>query len=299
MKKKRAKIFSISKFLTFFSVIIFFFFLAHIFSAKIERAKILQELETQINAEAADFSGKFSLSIYRPGFWDLEFEHESDQRIAAASIIKIPILAVALKAVREEKITLKDRVTVNPSEVVGGSGILRRIDLPIELTFEGLLIYMMAISDNTATNKVIDLLGFDYINNVFAELGLDSTVLARKMMDFKSRSQGVENYTSSRDLASLLKKIYYNQLFDEESSKQAKRILLFQQHRDRIPLLLPENTSVAHKTGLERGVLHDAGIVYGENSDFIIAVLTRDVTSFGEAKKFIAQISYLAYNLLN
>lgn len=280
----------------FFLILFFFLFF---FAQKTRQDKLLKELERQVSLQAENFSGTFSLSIYQPGIFGLEFDYLGQEPVVAASVIKIPILAAALQAVFEQKVAMDQKVLIMPADVIGGSGILKGIDLPIELTFEGLLLYMMAISDNTATNKVIDILGFEYINQVFSAFDLTETVLRRKMMDFESRRKGIENYTSSRDLVYLLKQIYHKRLFNEKITAKAKRLLLFQQHKDRIPLLLPEGVVTAHKTGLERGVVHDAGIVYGEKANFVIAVLTKNVSDYSEAKKFIAQISHLSYNLLN
>lgn len=261
--------------------------------------RTLADLEFKVKHQAQEFSGNFSLAVYKPGFFNLEFTYNGSKKIRAASVIKTQILAVALEAVSRGQLALDQKVLIAPSDLIGGSGILKRVELPIELTLEVLLFYMMAISDNIATNKVIDLLGFDYINQSFSRLGLDDTVLTRKMMDFDARGRGFENYTSSQDMLAVLKKIYYNRLFSKELSEFAKNLLLYQQHRDRIPLFLPKGTLIAHKTGLERGVVHDAGIIYGKNYDLIICVLTEDVTSYQEAKDFIAQISHLTYNLLN
>lgn len=299
MKKKTKKnFFSLRTFFCLFilsAIALSFFFLFE----RNKQVRIAKELGAQLELYASDFSGGFSLAIYGPGIAGFEFSYNCSEQIAGASVMKIPILAAALNAIDDQMITFQERIKVFSSDIVGGSGILRRIDLPIELTFEALLVYMMAISDNTATNKVIDLLGFEYINRSFDNLGLQDTILSRRMMEFSQRSRGIENFTSSRDLTHLLRKIYYNQLFSPELSRKAKNIMLLQQHSDRIPLLLPEVVVAAHKTGLERGVVHDAGIVYGEKRDFVISILTKNVRDSNEAKRFIAQVSYLAYNLLN
>jgi len=78
-----------------------------------------------------------------------------------------------------------------------------------------------------------------------------------------------------------------------------RNLLSRQQYNDRIAYFLPKEVEVAHKTGLEKGVVHDAGIIYGKKNDFIICVLTKDVKNYQKAKKFIANVSQLSYNLLN
>ena len=63
-------------------------------------------------------------------------------------------------------------------------------------------------SDNTASNKLIDILGFEYINNSFEKIGLNNTILNRKLMDFSLRQKGIENYISCSDLSLVLEKVY-------------------------------------------------------------------------------------------
>ncbi|MCF7872844.1 MAG: class A beta-lactamase-related serine hydrolase [Candidatus Omnitrophica bacterium] len=267
--------------------------------AKIKQNISLNYLEEQISHFKSDFSGSSSLIIYKPGFLKFEFAYNQDEKIAAASLIKLPILAAALKAVYEDRIELDQKVQITSKDITGGSGIFKKIEMPFSLTFKELLSFMIIISDNTATNKVIDILGIDYINKSFLDFNLKDTVLKRKMMDFSSRSKGIENYTSSRDVVRILKKIYYEQLINQQFSQFARDLLSRQQYNDRIAYFLPKEVEVAHKTGLERGVVHDAGIVYGKKKDFIICVLTKDVRNYSKAKEFIANISQLSYNFLN
>lgn len=267
--------------------------------AKIKQNISLSHLEEQINQLKSDFPGSSSLIIYKPGFLKFEFAYNPNEKIAAASLIKLPILAVALKAVYEDRIKFDQKVQIASKDITGGSGIFKKIEMPFNLTFKELLSFMVIISDNTATNKVINLLGLDYINKEFKNFGLKDTILKRKMMDFSGRSKGIENYTSSRDTIRILKKIYYEQLINKQFSQFARDLLSRQQYNDRIAYFLPKEVEIAHKTGLERGVVHDAGIIYGKKKDFIICVLTKDVKNYSKAKEFIANISRLSYNLLN
>jgi beta-lactamase class A len=266
---------------------------------KINEKLILKKIEKQVSDYKADFSGECSIIIQKPGFLGFEFAYKPDQKIPAASLIKLPILAAAFGAIKEGRLKMNQKVVVRGADIAGGSGIFKRVDLPLKVTFEELLSFMIIISDNSATNKVIDLLGKDYINKIFLSLGLKNTSLERKMMDFSSRRKGFENYTSSRDIVKILKMIYNNQLGDKSFSLFARNLLSRQQYNDRIAFLLPEGIEVAHKTGLEKGVVHDAGIVYGEKNNFIISVLTKNVKNYKKAKEFIAKISILSYNLLN
>ncbi|MCF7873416.1 MAG: class A beta-lactamase-related serine hydrolase [Candidatus Omnitrophica bacterium] len=277
------------------------FLIAVIFAAfgKVKQKIRQRFLEKQINSYTSEFSGESSFIIYKPGFFGIEFAHNPNEKIAAASLIKLPILAASFKAVDGGRIEFEQKVIVAPKDITGGSGIFKKVAMPLSLTFKELLSFMIMVSDNSATNKVIDLLGMDYINQSFLDFNLKDTVLERKMMDFSSRKKGFENYTSSRDIVTILKMIYHKKLINRRFSLLARDLLSHQQYNDRIAYLLPEEIEVAHKTGLERGVVHDAGIVYGKKSDFIICVLTQEVKNYREAKKFIANLSQLSYNFLN
>ncbi|MCF7916475.1 MAG: class A beta-lactamase-related serine hydrolase [Candidatus Omnitrophica bacterium] len=266
---------------------------------KIKKQIGVNSLKKQINYQAKKFSGQYSLIIYEPGLLGFELSHQPALKIPAASLIKLPILAVALKAVEQNHINFNQEVIITASDITGGSGIFKRVDLPLRITFKELLSFMIIISDNSATNKVVDLLGLNYINKEFKSFGLKDTILAREMMDFVSRKKGFENYTSSRDIISILKKIYQGTLVNDQFSQFAKNLLSRQQYNDRIARFLPKGVKVAHKTGLERGVVHDAGIVYGKKQDFIISVLTEEVRNYKKAKEFIAKITEVSYNFLN
>jgi beta-lactamase class A len=296
--KKIKKILNRKTYFWFLSVLIIAA-LASIFVAKIKQNINLNYLEEEISRFRSDFSGTPSLIIYKPGFFKFEFAYNQSEKIAAASLIKLPILAVALKAIDEGYLNFDQEVYITSKDITGGSGIFKKIEMPFNLTFKELLSFMIIISDNTATNKVIDILGIDYINKAFLDFGLEDTTLRRKMMDFSGRSKGIENYTSSRDIVKILKGIYYKQLVNQQYSQFMRNLLSRQQYNDRIAYFLPKEVEVAHKTGLEKGVVHDAGIIYGKKNDFIICVLTKDVKNYQKAKKFIANVSQLSYNLLN
>ena len=130
-----------------------------------------------------------------------------EEYFPAASLIKLPLLAVAFQAMEEDIISWEDFIIINKKDFAGGSGIIKAMKMPLKLTFGKLCETSIIHSDNTATNKIIDILCFDYINENFKKIGLADTTLKRKMMDFAERSKGIENYTSTSDIAFLLEKI--------------------------------------------------------------------------------------------
>lgn len=228
--------------------------------------------------------------------WQITFNPED--KIAAASVVKVAIMASCLKAADEAKIYLTSSEKISSRNIVQGSGLLKYMREGTEFTLDKLITLMIAESDNTASNMLIERLGFDYINQSWKEFGMLDTKLERKMMDFYSRNKGIENYTSATDMALLLEKIYRNELLDEKDCRQILRTLKLQRVNDRIPARLPVEVVVAHKTGLERGVCHDAGIIFSPYGDFLIVVLTKGAASTQEAKDFIATVTFEVYNYL-
>jgi beta-lactamase class A len=261
-----------------------------------KKVKSFRDLEKRINTEQQGVRINSSIFIKDLDSPDFKLFVGEDEAFIAASIIKIPVAAVAFKAVEEGKLSLSEKVTIKRKDIAGGSGILKAKKLPLKLTVREVLELMISRSDNTATNKMIDLLGYDYIDESFQELGLKKTILKRKMMDFSLRRKGVENYTSVSDICLLLEKIYNNEFINEEASRIMLSFLENQKVKDRLPRYLPDKIRVAHKTGLEKGVVHDAGIVFSPKGNYIICVFTKNAGSFSRAKKFIAKVSLLTYN---
>jgi len=271
---------------------------------EIKRQKVLLEkrktswleLKQTIGGEIAKFKGDVGVVIKDLTMnWEISFNE--DKLFPSASLVKIPIMASCFSAIRERKLKFENIVKLKLTDKVSGSGILKNMHTGKELSIEELLELMITDSDNTATNVLIDQLGLDYLNMTFKSLGLKDTNLARKMMDFKSRSQGIENYTTAKDIALILEKIYRKDLINRDVSLECVRLLKQQKINGRISLYLPSEVTVAHKTGLERFVCHDAGIVYTCKGNFLICVLTkhsRETTS-RVAKKFIARIALITY----
>ena len=225
------------------------------------------------------------------------FLHNEELVFPAASLVKIPIMVACFKAAQDGLLDLNEEYVLQRRDKVGGSGLIRRMRSGRVFTYEQLIDYMVAHSDNTATNVLIERLGFDYINNVFRELGLEKTVLRRKMIDFSARNQGTENYTNAAEISELLGKIYYGLCLNPEISEKCLEVLKRQKINDRLPRYLPRDVTVAHKTGLEREVCHDAGIVFTSSGDYIITVLVRTWVGPKTAKNFIARLSSYFYQV--
>ncbi|MDD5136589.1 MAG: class A beta-lactamase-related serine hydrolase, partial [Candidatus Omnitrophica bacterium] len=226
-----------------------------------------------------------------------QIDANKDIAIPSASIVKIPIMMAVFSAAKDGKINLNDTIELKNSDKTDGSGVLKNALAGPGYKVEDLISLMITQSDNTAANMLIDRVGIDDLNSRFAKLGLKHTNLSRKMMDFRSRKSGVENYTTAGDMAYLLEGLYRGKFLGRDVSNRCLEFLAEQKINDRIPRRLPADTTVAHKTGLENGVCHDVGIVYTDKGNFLICVLVKHRSSTARvAKKLIAHLSLAAYS---
>lgn len=253
-------------------------------------------LREMITDEIAKFKGEVGIVIKDLAMnWEISFN--KDRLFPSASLVKVPIMAACFLASEEGMLKLNRDVVLNSTDKSPGSGILKKAMPGTTFSVEELISLMIYESDNTATNMLIDMVGDDYLNNSFKAFGLKDTNLSRKIADYYSRNKGIENYTTSQDMAFILERIYRRDLVNENVSQRCLRLLKLQRITDRIPKYLPTEIVVAHKTGLEHGICHDVGIVFTKKGNFLICVLTqhRDSNS-NSAKEFIAKIALHTYN---
>lgn len=210
-----------------------------------------------------------------------------------ASTIKIPIMLEVLRNVELGNLSLNQNVEIKEEDRVAFS-IISELGVK-EYSILDLITLMIIISDNTATNVLIDLVGYDSINNLMEKFHFENTKLQRKMMDFEAIKKGYRNTTTPMEMAIILENVCNNKMLREESSKLALDIMKRQLHKDCIPRYLPDNTSIAHKTGELGGLNHDIGIVYLEETSYLIGVFTENAKDNLENKRLIGSISKLVY----
>jgi len=192
-----------------------------------------------------------------------------------ASVIKIAILARMYQAARAGKFALDDRITIQPSEAVAGSGRLQerlKSGGPATLTVRELIAAMIEWSDNTATNKCIALAGMDDVNRMMDELGLPHTRLRRKMMDSTAVARGEENLSTPEEMARLVETIYRGKLVDQAASREMVEIL--KKVEGGIHEGLPLDIETASKTGELPGARGETGIVFLEGRPFVLSVMS-------------------------
>lgn len=132
----------------------------------------------------------------------------ADVAFPQASAIKIPILMEVYKQAHQEKFKLSDVRPVKPANVVGGAGIIKDLVDPAPFSIKNLCILMIALSDNTATNSLIDLVGISNINASLQSLGLNEILVQRNMVNAAASGRGDENISTPAEAAKILQMLY-------------------------------------------------------------------------------------------
>jgi beta-lactamase class A len=159
-----------------------------------------------------------------------------------------------------------------------------------------LLRLMITRSSNFATNTLITLVGAEAVTRSMRSLGAQRIQVLRGVEDGKAFEKGLNNTTTARDLAIILRAIEEGRAGSPAATHQMLAILLAQEFNEKIPAGLPPGTRVAHKTGEITAVSHDAAIIYPSGrKPYVLVVLTRGISDGTRSSKLIADISSILY----
>lgn len=214
----------------------------------------------------------------------------------SASTIKLVVMSEILREVKAGEHSLDERIKLTDDIKTGGDGILKELNSGHEFTLMEIITLMIILSDNTAANILIDMAGMDKVNKMAEELELKNTRLQRRMMDSAAARAGRENLTCAGDMHHLLKLVYQGKNIDEYYSGIMLGILKRQQVGGRLNLYLPDDITIAHKTGDLDRLEHDVGIVYLPNCTYIICVLTNKTETNKDGREIIGKISKVVYD---
>lgn len=215
---------------------------------------------------------------------------------ASASMIKLVVLAALFDKVAAGEIDLAAQVEVKASDIVSGTGTVQD-DGPGTYELQELARRMIADSDNTATNVIVDLIGMDAVNEEASKLGLTGTVMARKMMDMVAADQGMRNRMTSDDAATILNLIATGKLVNEQMSELAMNFLLQQTINAGLTDAIPAGVQVAHKTGELNQAEHDGGVVLAAHP-YVLVVMTEGIDNY-LGVSVIADVSRAVYVATN
>jgi beta-lactamase class A len=227
--------------------------------------------------EAVPSRGKIHVAAWERGKADDAVFVLADDLVPAASMIKVPIFAAVLERVADGGLDLEQPVNV-PARRAGGSGVLYAMPRVDVLTLADLLTLMIIVSDNAATNVLIDLVGQEHVNRFCVANGLTGTTLRRRMMDTDAIRRGIDNTTTARDQARMFDLLAGDDLLSGPLRDFAMDVLANQQFNEGLRSSIPEELTIFHKTGELPGVRHDAGIITASDGrQAVVAVLVSDV----------------------
>ena len=258
------------------------------------------KLESTINDIDRNLDGVLGVAIEDLSTGQRFLLH-GDSIFPQASSIKTAVLAelyrqAQLSAQGESgKAKLTDLYTVRAADLVQDSDIMGGLTPGVtQITNRDLATMMVAVSDNSATNVLIDRLGMENVNALLDSLALHNTKLRRKMMDVKAAAEGRENISTPQDMLTLLEKIYQGKVLNKEMTADFFKML--STHKDSfIPRGLPDGLQIANKPGELEAVRNDSGIVFLQNRPYIICVMTTYLVRERDGEEAIAKISAAAY----
>lgn len=203
-------------------------------------------------------------------------EFNADMPLLAASVIKIPVMVEAFRAFESGELDPNELHVLKDAERMPSCGCLNRLHAGLEVTLMDLVELMIILSDNTATNVLIDMLGVDNINRTLRSCGVENSTIRRKLFDREGHLRGIENTVTARDMSRLLKMMYKGELISSDASARMIDILKAQRLNSKFPFFLKSRgIAVAHKTGEDDGITNDVGIIYADQP-FVLAMLSNE-----------------------
>jgi beta-lactamase class A len=196
----------------------------------------------------------------------------------------------------ENKLDWSQKIALTDPDKVSGSGILTEFSAGDLFPIRDLMHVMIVVSDNTATNLILDRIGGDAVNRRMAQLGLTQTAVMRKIMQSKlfpdgkpahpegvteeGRKPGNDRWGTGRscprDMVVLLEKLYRGQLVSKQASEEMLRVLKRQRDQQGVPRHL-RDTVVASKTGALDHLRSEVALVYSQHGPVAISITVNNI----------------------
>ena len=257
------------------------------------KAKILELMEKYPKLKASVFVWEYSTGA--------GFEINSDEVYPSASIIKIPIAFELIRLVDQTSktpnpISLTDKRVFSEQYRTLGSGDLQYTRAGVAYSLDHLANIMIANSDNSATNMILNEIGgMDNFNRAMRNLGLQVTSMGELLPDMDGR-----NKTTAREISKILYNIDNPKYINPKYKNILKEYLGNTKNIHLIKEKLPQDVMVLHKTGDIGSMLGDSGIVYANNGKkYIITIMAKRPHNYYGAKTFIQDASLMIYNDIN
>lgn len=223
------------------------------------------------------FPGDVGLYWRRLGDAGAPVTHNPDLPLIAASVIKVPIMVTAFRDFAAGALDPDEIVEILPGMKMPSCGALTYLHDGLQVTLMDLVTLMIILSDNTATNILIDRLTPEHVNGTMAALGVPGICLRRRLFEPRLSAQGIQNTVTARGVGTLLERMAQGELLGEADDNAMVSILLDQRLNGKLPFYLHgEGVRCAHKTGEDDGITHDAGIIFSDKP-FVLVMLSNNV----------------------
>jgi beta-lactamase class A len=243
----------------------------------------------EIERELADFPGEGGLYAKNIDTGEIVAVNP-DLETTTASTVKVPILVALLRQVDAGQVSLDDRLTVTSETNVKGSGILRDLSMGVELPVRDVATLMIIVSDNTATNMIIDLVGIPYVNQTLRDFGFTRTEL-RDRINFDRMGEDGKGFavTTPAELAGIMEALATGRILSEDARREIFAIMHKQHIRERIPRYLPfepyraesgkpdNGLRIANKTGSISRFRADMGLVEWPGTRYAIGIVLDNI----------------------
>jgi beta-lactamase class A len=242
-----------------------------------------EALDARVRAEVSAFKGRVSLYAKNLDTGAV-YELGGDERVRTASTIKVAVMVEAFARVAEGRAKWTDELHLTKEKKVAGSGILFEFGDGLRLTLRDAVTLMMTLSDNTATNLVVDVLTADAVNARMSSLGLKEIRLMRKVFGGGESAEGkVEankrfglGRSTPREMVALLEMLERGEVVSPAASKEMLDLMKREQGRDGIWRALSQTTK-ATKSGALDALRSDVGIIYHPRGRIALAVTCDDM----------------------
>jgi beta-lactamase class A len=264
-----------------------------------ENQKVLwQKLEANIHEIDQHLDGVMGVAIEDLTTGD-QFLLRENEVFAQASSIKIAVLAELYRQAQQGKLKLTELYTVQATDLVADSNIMGGLTPGVtRVTLRDLATMMVAVSDNSATNVLIDRVGMENVNAMLDSLGLSHTRLRRKMMDLDAAKHGRENISTPREMMTLLAALYRGKVLNKEMENDFFTML--STGKDSwIPRDLPADLKIADKPGALEAVRNDSGIVFVEGRPYVICVMTAYLENERDGEEAISKVSLATWRMFD
>ncbi len=228
------------------------------------------------------------------------YGYNENVKMTSAGCMKLPISMALFKEIENNSIDLNTKLRVSREDKVSGTGIIHEF-CEREYTLLELVVAMLIQSDNTAANKIIDVIGMNRINEIIKEMGLKNTELNRKTMDERNVKDVVENLTSSFDLGMCWKHLHHRTFLNEEHSKRIIDILKRQQMKNKLAFYIPESVrkDMANKTGDLEGTENDTILIQIPKGTFTFTLLSKNVPNNVYGNVSLAKAGKMMWDMID